>query len=61
MNFLAIGIAALLAINFICTLFARSENTSGNGVYYGSAANAVSANWEEYDRENGDDAYINGY
>lgn len=61
MKTFAIIAAVAMFINFISTLCARSENQSGNGVYYGSAAEAVSANWEEYDRENGEDAYINGY
>ena len=61
MKIFAIIAAVAMAINFISLLFARSENQSGNGVYYGSAAEKVSENWAEYDRENGDDAYINGY
>lgn len=45
----------------ISALKEKPVNESGNGVYYGSAASKVSENWAEYDRENGDDAYINGY
>ena len=45
----------------ISVLKEKPVNESGNGVYYGSAASKVSENWAEYDRENGDDAYINGY
>lgn len=45
----------------ISALKEKPVNESGNGVYYGSAASKVSENWAEYDRENGNDAYINGY
>lgn len=61
MKIIAVAVIAILAINFISALFAPQKNQSGNGVYYGSAASKVSENWAEYDRENGDDAYINGY
>ena len=61
MKIFIICIVALWAINLIRTLFAGSENKSGNGVYYGNAAKTVSSSWVEYDRDNGEDAYINGY
>ena len=61
MKTFAIIAAVAMAINFISILFAPQKNQSGNGVYYGSAAGKVSENWSDYDRENGEDAYINGY
>ena len=61
MKIIAVLAIAILATNFISALFAPQKNQSGNGVYYGSAAGKVSENWSDYDRENGEDAYINGY
>jgi hypothetical protein len=51
----------ILLVSYVYAMKEKPVNKSGNGVYYGSAASKVSENWVEYDRENGDDAYINGY
>ena len=51
----------ILLVSYVSAMKEKPVNESGNGVYYGSAASKVSENWAEYDRENGDDAYINGY
>ena len=51
----------ILFVSYISVMKEKPVNKSGNGVYYGSAAGKVSENWSDYDRENGEDAYINGY
>ena len=51
----------ILFVSYISVVKENSANKSGNGVYYGDSARRVSENWRDYDKENGDDAYINGY
>lgn len=46
MKIFAIVAAIAMAINFVSVLFAPLENQSGNGVYYGSAAETDPKDWD---------------
>lgn len=66
MKLLGVICFVILFVSYISVLKEKPVNESGNGVYYGSAADKFSKNAayndeEAYNAVNGEDAYINGY